>query len=305
MTKIILIIVLLILNKSLLYSQEIKATVTVNTELLSYEVRQYVSTLKDDLERYINNQKFTDLEWEGNPIPVDINIYFTSGRNNLYTAKMVIVARRFLDNPSNDLNTTIPTLMITETNWKFEYSYGANLSFNPTRFDRFTSVIDFYMFLVIGFDLDSYEEIGGQILFEKAKNLVQLGATHQIEGFETFVEPGTYSKYNIVRELTDPRYYPLRKLFFSFYVDGMDKLHFNRVESLKKIEQIVEEMANFKQNKMVESSILLQLFFDTHSQNLAVLFNNYPSKQLFQNLMYLDPGHSMLYRDSMDGKINN
>lgn len=287
------------------FAQEIKANVTVNAELLSFEAKQYITTLENDLENYINNQKFTSEEWEGEPIPVDINIYFLSGGNNRYFAKMVIVARRFIDNPEKQIQATIPTLMITETNWKFEYSYGANLTYNPMRFDYFTSIIDFYMLLIIGFDKDTYEELGGNSTFDKVRNLLLLGAAQQAPGFETNVEPGSYTKYNIVQELNDPRYYPLRQLFFSFYVDGIDNLAFNKDEALKNIVSVIENIASFKRNKITEPSLLIQLFFDTHSQTIATLFNGYKDENLLRNLMYLDPKNSILYQDSYQGKLKN
>lgn len=299
----ILYIVLLLGSENKLHSQEIKANVTVNTELLSIEAKQYIFTLENDLENYINNQKFTSEEWEGEPIPVDINIYMMSGGNNRYSAKMVIVSRRYVDNPENDLQMRVPTLFITETNWKFEYSYGASLTYNPMRFDYFTSVIDFYMLLVIGFDKDTYEELGGNSAFEKARSILLLGSTQQASGFETNVEPGSFSKYNIIKELNDPRYYPLRKLFFSFYVDGIDKLAYNKTEGMENIEKVIDAMAKFKKEKITESSILIQIFFDTHNQTLATLFNGYKNENFFGNLMYLDPKNSMLYQDAMKGKI--
>lgn len=296
-------VIYLIIAPTQLSSQEIKANVTVNTDLLSIEAKQYIVTLENDLENYINNQKFTTEDWEGEPIPVDINIYLTSGSNYRYSAKMVIVARRYVDNPDNDLQITVPTLMITETNWKFEYSYGANLTYNPMRFDYFTTVIDFYMLLIIGFDKDTYEELGGNSTFENVRNIFLLGSAQQASGFETNVEPGSYTKYNIVKELNDPRYYPFRKLIFSFYVDGIDKLAYNREEALQTIVRIIDEMARFKREKLVESSLLIQLFFDTHSQTFATIFNGYKNSEFFKNLMYLDPKNSMLYQDAMDGKI--
>lgn len=285
------------------YAQEIKANVVVNTDLLGIEAKQYVASLEDDIERYINNQKFLNREWEGEPIPVDINIYLTGGSNYQFSARMVIVSRRYLDNPEGELTAQIPVLKTTETTWNFEYSYGATLTFNPLRFDPLVSVIDYYMFLAIGFDLDSYEELGGTFAFEQAKNLVQLGAAMNIEGFQTYSEPGALTKYNLVRELTDPRYFQFRKLIFSYYVDGFDKLASNKDTAIKNIENIILSMAKFKQEKIVEASVLLQLFFDTHSQTIATLFNGYPNPELFKALMYLDPGHSMLYQDAMDGKL--
>jgi hypothetical protein len=298
-----LFIIALIFGNYNCYTQEIKANVVVNTDLLGIEAKQYVLTLEDELKRYINNQKFLNQEWEGEPIPVDINIYLTGGSNYRFSARMVVVSRRYLDNPEGELTAQIPALKITETTWNFEYSYGATLTYNPLRFDPFVSVIDYYMFLAIGFDLDSYEELGGTVAFEQAKNLVQLGAAMNVEGFQTYSEPGALTKYNLVRELTDPRYFQFRKLVFSYYVDGFDKIAFDKETAMKNIENVILSMAKFKQEKIVEASVLLQLFFDAHSQTIATLFNGYSNPELFKALMYLDPGHSMLYQDAMDGKL--
>ncbi|MGQ9819611.1 MAG: type IX secretion component PorD family protein [Candidatus Kapaibacteriales bacterium] len=284
-------------------SQEIHANISVNLELVPFEQRLYLSTFKDDLERYINNQKFLEKDWEGKPIPVDINIVVSSLGERKYSAKMAIVARRVIDSPNEDENYQIPHLRIIENNWSFEYNFGANLTYNLLRFDRVCSIIDFYMLLVIGIDLDSYGEIAGTEAFEKAKSIVQLAASQNIEGFQTYSEPGAFTKYNLVRELTDPRFYELRKIFFSFYVDGFDKLAYNKNEGMENLISSLKALAEFKRNKLVESSILLQLFFDTHYQTLATLFNGYSQSDVFDVLMYLDPTHSMLYLESKEGKL--
>lgn len=284
-------------------SQEIRANISVNLELVPYEQKQYLSTFKDDLERYINNQKFLESDWEGKPIPVDINIVLSSLGDRKYSGKMAIVSRRILDSPNEDESYQIPHLRIIENNWTFEYNYGANLTYNLLRFDRVCSIIDFYMLLVIGIDLDSYEETGGTEAFEKAKSIVKLAASQNIEGFQTFSDPGAFTKYNLVRELTDPRFFELRKIFFSFYVDGFDRLAYNREEGLQSIILALTSIAEFKKNKLVESSLLLQLFFDTHYQTLATLFNGFAESKVFDLLMYLDPTHSMLYLDSKEGKL--
>lgn len=284
-------------------SQEIHANISVNLELVPYEQKQYLSSFKDDLERYINNQKFLESDWEGKPIPVDINIVVSSLGDRKYSARMVCVSRRFLDSPTEDESLQIPHFRIIENNWVFEYNFGANFTYNLLRFDRVCSIIDFYMLLVIGIDLDSYGETGGTEAFEKAKSIVQLAASQNIEGFHTFSEPGAFTKYNLVRELTDPRFFELRKIFFSFYADGFDKLAYNREEGLKNIISALKSIAEFKKNKLVEPSLLLQLFFDTHYQTLETLFNGYANSEVFDVLMYLDPTHSMLYLDSKEGKL--
>ncbi|MFW5662348.1 MAG: DUF4835 family protein, partial [Bacteroidota bacterium] len=63
-------------------ANEVEANVTVNMEQISQENRTNVMSLESDLEKYINSQTFTDLEWEGPPIPVEISIYLSGGFNN-------------------------------------------------------------------------------------------------------------------------------------------------------------------------------------------------------------------------------
>jgi hypothetical protein len=47
----------------------------------------------------------------------------------------------------------------------------------------------------------------------------------------------------------------------------------------------------------------MQLFFDTKAPELANIFNEYQSKYtVYKNLIYLDPGNTMLYEDTRDGK---
>lgn len=300
LSKITLIILLLPL---MLNSQEIISNVSVNSEFVPFEEKQYISTLETDLENYINNQKFLETEWEGKPISVDINIVLNSIGNHRFSARIAFVTRRDLDLPNSGESLQIPMLRIVETNWTFEYNLGANLTYNLLRFDRICSMIDFYILLAIGFDLDSYGELGGSDVFEKAKSIVQLGASLNIEGFQTYSEPGEFTKYNLIRELTDPRFFELRRIFFTYFSDGFDSLAFNREEGLKNIIHSLKLMYEFKKNKLVESSILLQTFFNSQSQTLATLFNGYPDTEIFDILMYLDPSNGMLYRDSKEGKL--
>ena len=83
----IIIIALATMCLSKLAAQEVKAEINVNVEQLEFETRSHVSTMKRDLENYINNTKFLDTDWEGDPINVNITIYLSGGANNRYSAK--------------------------------------------------------------------------------------------------------------------------------------------------------------------------------------------------------------------------
>ncbi|ROL61504.1 DUF4835 family protein [Bacteroidetes/Chlorobi group bacterium ChocPot_Mid] len=290
------------LNQTKIFSQEIKAEITVNVEQLEFEARNNVATMKRDLENYINNQKFTQNDWQGDPINVQMTIYLSGGLNNRYSAKLFIISTRPIEGEGDRKSVN---LRMYEDKWAFEYALGANLTYNPLRFDAFTSVIDYYMLLIIGFDLDTWEELGGSSAFSEARKIVELGSSYNADGFSSYSNPGEMSKFNITSELTNLRFHELRKLIFAYYVDGLDLMESSKSEALKNLKSIFYNMALFKKNKLVESSVLLDLFFDSKAQEIASIFNGHKDTDVFDNLKYIDPRNSTLWDDSKSGKIGN
>ncbi|MFH1052609.1 MAG: DUF4835 family protein [bacterium] len=299
---VILSIFLSIGNTFVIKSQEIKAAVMVNVEQLEFEARNNVATMKRDIENYINNQRFLQDDWEGDPINVQMTIYLSGGHNNRYSAKMFLVSTRIIDGPGNRQSVN---LKLYEDKWAFDYALGANLSFNPLRFDAFTSVIDYYMLLIIGFELDTWEELGGNTAFGDARRIVELGASYNAEGFATYSNPGEFTKYNITSELTNMRFYDFRKLIFAYYVDGLDMMETSKSQAMTNLKDIIYKLALFKKDKLVESSVLLDLFFDSKAQEIATIFNAHEDNNVFDNLKYTDPRNSTLWDDAKEGKLGN
>ena len=285
------------------YSQEIEPLVDVNMERLDFEQRRYVTNLKFDLENYLRTQRFTESDWDGPRIPVDISIYFTGSSNvsgkNMYSAQLIIISKR--DVRGTEGGTSI-ALKFLEKNWIFEYSTGAALSFNPTRFNDFTSLIDYYMFLIIGYDKDTYGELDGSPMYEKSRQIVQLGSSLSKDGFDVQYAPGELTHYSLINEMADPRYEDFRRLIFSYFVDGIDVLPYDKEQGMKNLENTIAAMAEFKSKKLSGPSVFLQIFFEAKSQELAQLFKSYPNKEVLNNLVYLDPTNTMIYQNAFDGK---
>ncbi len=285
-----------------LKSQEIEATVIVNMEQVAFDYRNQVSSLQNDLEQYINNQRFSDIDWEGDKIPVEIQIVVTGGFKNNFGARMIIVSKRVLDGPNPEPDYSVAMRLI-DNSWTFEYSTGANLTYNPLRFDKVSSVIDFYMLMLIGFDMDTYEANGGNQAFTKARNIALQGANASASGFETNTQPGVFNKYNLVNELMDMRYDEFRRLIFAYYVNGMDKLGFDREKAVAEIKNILMDMAEYKRNKIISHSVLLQAFFETKGYEIATIFNGDTDDEFFNNLMFLDPTNTIIYTQAREGKF--
>ncbi len=282
------------------YSQEFKATVTVDMEQLDFESRTYVTNLKFDLENYLNNQRFTDITWDGPKIPIDISIYLTGGYKNRFSAQLIFVSRRVIRGTDNEGSSV--ALKLLDRNWQFEYQTGAMLSYNPTRFNEFTSLIDFYALMALGYDFDTYGELDGTQYFNQARQIIQMGATLNKEGYKTYYSPGELTRYSLISEMADPRYEDFRKLIFAYYVDGLDVMVTDKEKGLNNLESIITELANFKKSKLSGPSVFLQIFFDAKAQEIAQLFKGKQSSSVWNNLIYLDPTNTMMYQDAMNNK---
>lgn len=295
-----LIIISYIFTENGLYSQELKANVTVNMDQIQFDSRQYVTSLKYDLENYINNQKFTDIEWEGPKIPVEISIYLTGSNRTFFSAQLIIISKRTIRDTDDEGHSI--ALKLLDKNWSFEYQTGAMLSYNPTRFNEFTSLIDFYMLMVIAHDLDTYGELEGSKYYDKAKQIILLAASQNKSGYSVNFQPGEMTRYSIISEFSDPRNEPFRRAIFSYYVDGLDLMKENPSQAKKNIAQAIADMADFKKNKLTGPSNFILIFFEAKAPEISQIFKGDSDNKIWTDLMYLDPTNTMLYQEARRGR---
>lgn len=283
--------------------QEVKANVSVNMDQLEAEYRHDVSTLATDLEKYINKTRFTKEtgnDWVGEPVTINFQIVLSGGYNSRYSAQMYINSMRAIYGTEDGASTA---LRLIENTWSFRYKRGAMLSFDRRRFDELTTMINYYVLLCIGFDLDTYEELAGDDVYELARQVQQLGASNDAPGYDTFVDEGTYSKCGLISELTNPRYEGFRKLVTEYYMDGLDMMAEDRETALQNLELIIKDMADFKKNKLFTHSAIMEIFFLSKSEELISIFKDTEvSNRLWEDLIYLDPQHTQDYEAARDGK---
>lgn len=292
MKKLFILLISLSLVVEIARSQEIQADVQINIEQVETEYRYYVATMENDLEEYINNNRFTDFEWEGPPIPVDLSVILAGGKDGKFSARLFVAGKRYIWGQEGG---TSITLKFVDDKWAFYYARGASLSYNTNRFDDFVSIIDYYMLILIGFDMDTYGELEGELVYEKAKDIARIGASQNKPGFRNFYKPGEFTKMSLVNELTDLKLQDLRLLFLEFYADGLDLLVENKEKGMNSLYQTIKKIAEFKKDKLFGPSVILQAFFDSKSREIAAMFKDYHDQSVYDLLKFIDPSHTMIY----------
>ncbi|GBD06447.1 hypothetical protein HRbin21_00239 [bacterium HR21] len=272
-----------------LAAQELQARVSVITDALPPEHRYDIATLQQDLEQYLNSQRFGTHDWEGERVPVELTIVVTGKNGSWYTAQLLFQSFRILQSGGKT-----PLLLLADPDWSFRYTRGAFLSYQPLRYDPLLTPIDFAVLLALGLDSDTYEELGGTPYFQQAHNLAQIAASQNAKGFETFTEPGQFSRLALSAEYLHPRMEFFRRFLFAYHVDGLEQLAHNPPAALSTLDSLLTELLSFKERLGVPS-LALQLFFDAKYQELINIFRTWNSPTLLARLRALDPKHGTDY----------
>ena len=297
MRKIIYLILLSSILTISITAQEIDCSVDIVTENLSQDHTTNLESFKTKIMDYINSNKFSDLDWEGPKIPVNISIQLIPIGTRNYTANMFVAAKRTISEEDDEAAVAIMFEDIGK--WNFEYSSGLSLSFDYNRYDNLSSILDFYMLIIIGLDLDSYEELSGDVCFRRAKNIFDVATSRNAPGWGSFSDE--YGKHTLISDLMSLRLAGFRKLVLEYYLDGLELLKTNRAEALKNIASTISAMADFKE-RYINPSHYMDAWFFAKCNELCDLFRGYSDTRIFRNLMYLDPTNTAKYEAAKDNK---
>ena len=283
-------ILILSLFPIVLFGQELDATVTVNYEQLETSAKEKLENFADDVREYLNSNRFTDQDYQ-DKIKCSFNIFFVSSSGETkYSAQVVITSQRPIYNSQKN------SLMfrVQDSKWDFNYEKGQTLYFNQTDFDPLTSFLDYYAYVIIGVDADSYQKLGGTDYFNKALDITVLGGNSSYK--KGWVLDGSnYNRRALVLNLTDASYQKFREDFFDYHYNGIDIYAENKTVAQKNIVKLISDLAAVR-DKLDARSVLLKVFFDAKNKEIVDYLMDYPDKAtVFEMLKKIDPSHLSTY----------
>ncbi len=282
----------ILLLYSVTLAQELNCKVTVNYESIPVVNRELLADFAQTIEDYLNKTRFSD-NWEWDKIDCSFNIFFIGASSDVnYSAQVVITSQRPVFN--SEKNSLM--LSINDGQWSFIYEKNQTLYSTQSVFDPLTSFLDYYAYIIIGSDKDSYDELEGNPLFTKAYDIVNLGAN---SGFRAGWEKSSssYSRRGLVEDLLNEKYRPFREAYFHYHFNGLDVMNEKKPEAIKNIIKLVDILEVLR-SKVDINSVLLKTFFDSKSGEIIENLKTYPDKSIFKKLRKIDPSHALKYDDA-------
>lgn len=288
MKKVIVFFLFLSIN---VYSQELNCNVVVNYESLPVINRELLAGFGSAIEAYMNTNQFSDNAW-GQKIDCSMNIFFTSASGETeYSAQVVIVSSR----PVLNSERQSPVITINDPNWSFRYEKNQQL-YSQSSFEPLTGFLDFYANLIIGFDTDTFEQLGGNSYFRKAFDIVNLGnSSSYSRGWERTSE--SYNKWVLCEDLLSDKYRQFREDYFIYHY-GVDEMQFDKPSAQQKIVRLIDNLDEMKKRTDI-NSVLIRTFFDTKFGEIIELLRDYPDPEIVAKLKRIDPAHAARYEEML------
>ena len=293
MRKIILLIFLNLIFSIFTFSQEIDCDLKINLEALTTsEAKDNLSDFVQQVKSYINDYRWTQGEFGDGKIKCVIDISFRGSEGtNHYIAQAFIGSQRHIFKT----NRTTALLRIMDDKWEFDYVRNQSLNHMETRYDPLLSFIDFYVYLILGYDADTYQTNGGTPYFQKAFDIANVarGSGTDAKGWE-LSQQGLYSRAQLIEELLNPKFQDFRKAVHIYHYRGIDSLFTNSKRPLNRVYLALDKIAKLKE-KINQTSLVIKTFFDTKYLEIAEVFLKSNDPMIYSRLSRIDPEHTKTY----------
>ncbi len=201
-------------------AQELNCQVEFNTDQVQTTNKSVFETLKEAVTEYMNENHFTNLQFATNE-RIDCRMYFTIKEytdNKMAGDLQVQVSR-----PVYNTSYTTTLLNFKDNKIEFEYQEGEPLTFSlNTMESQLTAILNFYAYLFIALDSDSFAPNGGQPMFDQLAQIVQMAQSSGESGWKAFEDKRNRSA--VLSAFTDPSTSVLRRMLYDYHRLGLDEM---------------------------------------------------------------------------------
>ena len=236
-------------------AQELQAKITINHSKVQGTDASVFENLQQTLEQFVNERQWTALQFQQNErivcnFNITVNKYIQG--ENKFQCTAIIQANRPVFNSA--YNSTLYNN--TDKTFDFEFAQFDQLNFNEEVIDnQLVALFAYYVYLIIGLDLDSFSPLGGTDILQRCMNLVNNAQDLGFPGWKSFED--SRNRFAIINDYLDEAMKPFRQLQYNYYRKGLD------------------EMVNNAERGRIEVTNALQ-------QNLKVAHEEKPLSQLPQ-----------------------
>ena len=246
--------------------QELNCQVEVNADQIQTANKQVFKTLEEAINEYMNTNKFSNAQFSVNE-KINCRLFFTIKEYNDNT----MIGNLQIQSSRPVYNSTYTTTLINFKDTKIEFSYQENepLIFSENNMEsNLTAILNFYAYLILAIDFDSFSLKGGDAFFEKAQNVVQMAQSSGESGWKAFED--TKNRPSVLAAYTEPNTSIIRTLLYEYHRLGLDEMVLSPDKGRAKISSTLSYLK--KIYDVAPMSVALSIFKDSKLDELVNLY---------------------------------
>jgi hypothetical protein len=275
------------------FAQEFYCQIQVNSSQVEGTDKRVFENMRTTLMEFVNNRRWTNYDFkpeERIECSMVINIQDRPSADRFIGTLNIVASRPVY---KTAYNSTL--LNYVDKDFDFEYVEFQPMDFQENAYtSNLTSVIAYYLYMILGLDFDSFSEFGGTQYFEKAEQIVNAAQNSPEQGWSSF--DNDRNRYWLMENYMNNAFTELRRFNYEYHRLGLDQMADNAYEGRAAIASSLMYLQNVHEQR--PGLFALQLLLDAKRDEIVNIFSegNPREKTEAANIMKnIDPANSSKY----------
>lgn len=256
-----------------LSAQELNCQVTVDFSQVQGTNTSVFKTLESAIADYVNTRKWTNTQISPAE-KIECKMFFTikTYEEPTMSGDLQVQSSRPVYNSSY----TTTLLNFKDNKLEFDYQEGEPLIFSENSMEsNLTAIINFYVYLILGMDFDSFSPRGGDPYYQLARNVVQMAQSSGESGWKAFED--NRNRNAVLNTFTDQSTAGLRDLLYEYHRTGLDEMSMSPDKGRAKITSTLDYVKSVYETQPM--AVGVSMFKDAKLDELVNLYTKAPEEE--------------------------
>lgn len=254
-------------------AQELRCDVEVNSQSIEGTNTSVFESLQTSLKEYVNNTKFSNATFSAAE-RIDCRIFLTIAE--YADDRMKGTLQLQLSRPVYNSSYTSTVFNFKDSRVEFTYRDGDPLIFSENTHDNnLLNIIDFYCYLFLALDFDTFSAQGGQPFYDRAATIVQAAQSSGEAGWKAFED--TKNRSSVLSSYTDGATSAMRQLLYDYHRKGLDEMVTSPDKGRAVITESLKQLSTIYRNAPM--SVALSIFRDSKLDELVNIYSQAPQTE--------------------------
>ena len=263
---------------------ELNCDVDVNSDKITNVSKDIFNELKQSITDYMNTTTWTNATFSTNE-KINCKLLFTLSSWDNSTGAMQGDLQIQSQRPVFNSTYTTALINFRDTKVNFNYETGQQLVFSEMDMeDNLTAILNFWAYMIIAMDFDSFELNGGTPYYEKAAQVVRLAQSSGENGWKAFEDNNNRSA--VLSAFTENQTAPIRQILYDYHRMGLDQMVVTVDKGRSTITHTLENLG--KIYDVAPLSVCLTMFKDAKLDELVNIYSkaNTTEKEAVYEMLY-------------------